>query len=251
MIFSLATYNIRARRPGGDWRNLDEVVRVIARCAADIVALQEIDSSLFRTRGIDQVRLIAGALGINAEPDPPGSENQGPYGNAILSRHPMRLIRAERLPGLPNYHFTPRNALWVEVLIGNEAVQIINAHLGHHSRERVTQAKALLGADWIRDPRCRPPFVLCGDLNAAPHSEAYRLLSRELHDAQCQSGNGKPGKTWPSRFPLRRIDHVFISRDLLVRKISIPRDPLTRRASDHLPLVVELGIRDAGGGNSR
>jgi len=240
LVFSLATYNIHARACSDNPGNLGAIVRLIARCDPDIVALQEIDSNLFQEKRIDQARLIARDLGMNFQPDPPRSEGPSPYANAVLSRHPMRLIRAESLPGLPNYHFPVRSALWVQVRIGGDTIQVINAHLGHHSQERLRQAEALLGPDWSRNPRCRPPLVLCGDFNAGPHSEAYRLLGRNFLDAQCQLEAGRPKNTWPSRFPLRRIDHVFISRDLLVRKISVPKSSLARKASDHLPLVVEL-----------
>lgn len=240
MIFSVATYNIHARQDTDNLGNLGAIVRVIARYDPDIVALQEINSNLFWAKRIDQARLIAEDLGMNFQPDPPRQEDQGPYANAVLSRHPMRMIRAERLPGLPDHHFPIRSALWVQVRIGDDIIQVINTHLGHHSRERLRQAEALLGSDWTRNPRCRPPLVLCGDFNAPPRSEAYRLLCRTFHDAQGRLEAGHPQNTWPSRFPLRRIDHVFISRDLWVRKISVPKSSLARKASDHLPLIVEL-----------
>ena len=240
MIFSAATYNIHTHKGGDNLGNLGAVIRVIGRYNPDIIALQEIDANLFRKKGIDQTRLIAEDLGMNFQPDPPRPEDQGPYANAILSRHPLRLIRAERLPGLPDYHFPVRSALWVQVRIGDEILQVINTHLGHHSRERLRQAGALLGEAWAGNPRCRPPLILCGDFNAGPRSKAYRLLCRKLHDTQDQLETGRPKKTWPSRFPLRRIDHVFLSHDLLVRKVIVPSSSLARKASDHRPLVVEL-----------
>ncbi|NWF54992.1 MAG: endonuclease/exonuclease/phosphatase family protein [Syntrophaceae bacterium] len=236
----MVTYNIHAGKGGDRQGNLGPIVRVISRCDPDILALQEIDSNLFRRKRIEQARLIAEDLGMYFQPDSPPLENRGLYANAILSRHPMRLIREERLPGLPNYHFPIRSAIWVQVRIGEDIVQVINAHLGHHSQERLRQVEALLGPDWSGNPRCRPPLILCGDFNAGPHSAAYRLLDRSFHDAQRHWKAGRPKKTWPSRFPIRRIDHVFISADLSVRKIAVPQNPMARWASDHLPLVVEL-----------
>jgi endonuclease/exonuclease/phosphatase family metal-dependent hydrolase len=240
LIFSVATYNIHACKGGNRLKNLGYIVQVLARCNLDIVAFQEIDPNRFGRNPLHQARLIAKELGMDFQPDPSGLEDQGPYANAVLSRHPMRLIREERLPGLPNYHFPVRSAIWVQVRIGEDIVQVINAHLGHHSQERLRQVEALLGPDWSGNPRCRPPLILCGDFNAGPHSAAYRLLDRSFHDVQRHWEAGRPKKTWPSRFPIRRIDHVFISADLSVRKIAVPQNPMARWASDHLPLVVEL-----------
>jgi endonuclease/exonuclease/phosphatase family metal-dependent hydrolase len=52
----------------------------------------------------------------------------------------------------------------------------------------------------------------------------------------------KPRPTFPSRFPLLRIDHVFVSQEIRVTSSSIVFDPLARRASDHLPLLVGFRI---------
>lgn len=246
MIFSVATYNLQGRGIGERSGDLDAILKVLSACDSDIVALQEIDADLFREKGIDQARLIARQLGMNFQPDPPRTEGQGPYANAVLSRHPLRLVRVQSLPGLPNYHFPVRSALWVQVRIGDDIIQVINTHLGHHSQERLRQARALLGPDWTQDPRCRPPLILCGDFNAGPYSGAYRLLRRRFHDAQAQWKAGRPKNTWPSRFPLRRIDHAFISEDLRVRKITVLKGPHARKASDHLPLVVQLEIPETG-----
>ena len=42
--------------------------------------------------------------------------------------------------------------------------------------------------------------------------------------------------TFPSRRPLRPLDHVFVSRDLAL----VERAPLEVRVSDHLALLVEV-----------
>jgi endonuclease/exonuclease/phosphatase family metal-dependent hydrolase len=120
-------------------------------------------------------------------------------------------------------------------------VQVLNTHFGLSGRERRAQAEALTGRDWLGHPRCVGPRVLCGDLNAWPRSPAYRRLGEALCDAQ--AGRGRALSTFPSRWPLLRLDHVFHSPELRVREVRVPRTPLTRRASDHLPLLVELTLR--------
>ena len=39
-----------------------------------------------------------------------------------------------------------------------------------------------------------------------------------------------------------RIDHLFVSREIAVRDVFAPYDPLSRMASDHLPLVMDFEV---------
>ena len=48
--------------------------------------------------------------------------------------------------------------------------------------------------------------------------------------------------TFPSAFPVLRIDHVFISPGLRITGVQAPFFPLARMASDHLPLIVDFEI---------
>jgi endonuclease/exonuclease/phosphatase family metal-dependent hydrolase len=85
------------------------------------------------------------------------------------------------------------------------------------------------------------PAVLLGDFNALPVSQTYRMLTAVLRDAQ--DGLGKAATaTFPSGFPILRIDHVFLAGDIRVAGVESPFDPRARVASDHLPLIVELEV---------
>ena len=52
----------------------------------------------------------------------------------------------------------------------------------------------------------------------------------------------RPASTFPSGFPLLRIDHVFVSPGVRVTAIEAPYQPFTRVASDHLPLVMDFAL---------
>ena len=52
-------------------------------------------------------------------------------------------------------------------------------------------------------------------------------------------------KTFPSIWPLRRIDHVFVSPHFVVSAVKVPRDALLEVASDHLPVCVDLLLDQA------
>ena len=220
------------------------IARVIAQTDADVVALQELDVRRFRSGAVDQAHAIAEELEMAFHFHPALTVEEEQYGDAVLSRIPMRLVRAAALPGLAGRpHLEPRGALWVALQLDvNFEVQLINTHLGLVPRERLTQIEALLGPSWLGHPDCREPVVLCGDLNALPRSVVCRRLGEQLDDAQVVLDDYRPQRTWFSGYPVGRIDHVFVSRDIRVEAVDVPRSELTRLASDHLPLVVDLRI---------
>jgi endonuclease/exonuclease/phosphatase family metal-dependent hydrolase len=219
----------------------ERIARVIARYAPDVVALQELDVGRARTEGMDQAHLIARYLEMDFHFHPAMYIEEERYGDAILTHLPMRLVKAGALPGLPDKpRIEPRGALWVTIKLDGTEHQVMNTHLGLLPRERRVQAEALLGPDWLGHPECRGPVVLCGDFNALPSSPVCRRLRTRLHDAQTELGNHRPRRTFYGRFPIARIDHVFVDPATDVLDIEVPDTELARVASDHLPLIAEL-----------
>jgi endonuclease/exonuclease/phosphatase family metal-dependent hydrolase len=237
----ILTYNVR-RCLGTDGRlSPSRIAEVIASCAPDVIALQELDVGRARSGGVDQAEAIARELGIqNFHFHPALRVLEEEYGDAILTTRPSKLVKAAALPGLPGQE--PRGALWASVQIGGVQVQVINTHLGLRRKERLAQVDALLGPEWLAHASCREPVVLLGDFNASPRSRAYQRMIAHLQDAQTVSRLHRPRPTFPTRLPLLRIDHVFVSRTIEVVRAEVVRTPLARIASDHLPLLVELQV---------
>ena len=221
----------------------ERIARVIARYAPDVVALQELDVGRVRTEGMDQAHLIARYLEMDFHFHPAMHIEEERYGDAILTHLPMRLVKADVLPGLPGKPgLEPRGALWVAIELNGVEYQVMNTHLGLLSRERLLQAEALLGPDWLGHPQCREPVVLCGDFNALPSSQVCRRLRTRVDDAQIELESHRPRRMFPGRFPAARIDHVFMDSAVEVLDVEVPDTELARVASDHLPLIVELRI---------
>lgn len=219
------------------------IARVIARASPDIIALQELDVGRARTEGEDQAHAIARCLEMDHHFHPAMHLEEERYGDAILSYLPMRLVRAGSLPGFrPGSRREPRGALWVAVDFDGMEVQVLNTHLGLSPRERMHQVEALLGEEWLGDPRCQAPVILCGDFNATPSSRVCRRLRQRLDDVQVQLDPHRPGNTFSSRFPAARIDHIFVAGGLRVTGIEIQGSQLARVASDHLPLLASVEI---------
>ena len=100
----------------------------------------------------------------------------------------------------------------------------------------------LLGPSWIGNPESEGKSqILIGDLNSIGQSAAYRQVARRMKDVQLQTG-AKARATFPSRFPLMRLDHILVSDDIEVLDAQVIADPRARIASDHLPLMATVRL---------
>ena len=238
------TYNVHSGI-GTDGKILPlRIAEIIDRCKPDIVALQELDSGLDRTEMVDQAHLIAKTLNMSYHFHSSVQLEEGEYGNAILSRFPVRLIKAGAIPAMPfRARLERRGAVWVEVDFFGQKIQVVSTHFGLDRRERMLQADEITGPLWLGGKHCRPPALLFGDFNTLPGLPTYRCITSCLSDAQREVSGHSPKATWPSFFPCLRLDHLFISPGFKVLEINVPRTKLTRVASDHLPLVITLELK--------
>jgi endonuclease/exonuclease/phosphatase family metal-dependent hydrolase len=239
----ILTYNVH-RCVGNDRRlEVGRIAEVIAALNPDIVALQELDVGRARTKGVDQAHEIAQRLDMVCHFHAALKVEEELYGDAILTHYPERLIQTGPLPGHPRIaQLEPRGALWVEVDVDGQPVQIINTHLGLVPREQQSQASWLASASWLDHPRCRGPRILLGDFNATGTSVVYRTLTAKLESARRLAPQTSPTATFPSQLPVLRIDHVFVSPEIVVKDVFAPYNPLVRVASDHLPLVMDFEL---------
>ena len=214
------------------------IADVIVESGADVVALQELDRGRRRSGGSDHAADIACRLEMSYHFAAVREVDDGHYGNAVISRWPVRVVHAGVLPGT-ELGREPRGALWAAVDVPDVGeLQVITTHLGLGVRERRRQVDALLLEPWLgRSPRAT---VVCGDLNAHPWGRTCRRLGTCLRRAS--SRRLRPDATFPSRSPILPIDHVFTSPDLEVVSVEVIATPLARRASDHLPLAVTLRL---------
>lgn len=241
----LLTYNVH-RCVGTDRRlDVDRIVAVIGEHEPDLVCLQELDVGRARTGLVDQARTIADKLAMTSRFHPAMRVEAELYGDAIMTPHPEKLIRAAALPtvaGIPGLE--PRGAIWSEIEIGGVSVNVVNTHLGLVPREQRLQAAALAGSGWLG--ACEGPTLLAGDFNATSITRPYQTLARKLQDCQRQLKLRPSVKTFPSAFPAIRIDHCFVSPEIRITGVTAPYSPLARIASDHLPLVIDFEVVQPG-----
>ena len=261
MRFRLMTYNVHACRGQGRSYSVQRVAEAIAEQSPDIVALQEVDVDRRRSGQVDQPRELAERLGMQhcfcaamtwrasgTRFLPRPEKADAGYGNAVLSRFPIRIERSGLLPRPRGWPVEPRSALVVEIEVDGLRVKLVNTHLGLLAFERLTQIRALLGSAWVG--ALEGPLILCGDLNARPASRELRLLRARLREALPLASDGPRrllrlpqlggASSFPVALPLVRLDHVLYTPELQVCRYEVPRTALTRQASDHLPVVVDF-----------
>jgi endonuclease/exonuclease/phosphatase family metal-dependent hydrolase len=242
-VLRIMTYNVH-RCLGLDGRlDVSRIAAVIAESQPDIVALQELDVGRARTRGVDQAHAIAEQLGMSSRFNASLKVEEELYGDAIMTALPERLIKAGPLPGLPTLSkLEPRGAVWVAVEVGGVELHVVNTHLGLLAREQAAQIRALMGPQWLGGPQITERSILLGDFNSTPGSTPYKMITRRFQDAQATMAR-KPLPTFPSVFPMLRIDHVFMGAGVEAVRVGVPATPLARTASDHLPLVVDVYLK--------
>lgn len=239
----IVTYNVH-RCVGNDRRlNVGRIVEVLARLRPDIVALQELDVGRARTGGVDQAHEISRGLDMACHFHAALQVEEELYGDAILTAYPESLVQVGPLPGYARFpSLEPRGAVWIQAHVDGTPVQIINTHLGLVPREQQLQATFLAGPAWLDHPNCKGPRILLGDFNATATSVVYRTLNAKLASARRLAPVKTPTATFPSPLPVLRIDHLFVSPEIKVKAVFAPFDPLTRMASDHLPLVMDFEV---------
>jgi endonuclease/exonuclease/phosphatase family metal-dependent hydrolase len=236
-VLRVMTYNIR-HGEGIDRRiDLARIAAVIRDVQPHLVALQEVDRGVARTARRDlpaelaQLTRMTGVFSNNYR------YQGGEYGNAILTSLPVQRARNLHYPMLREAE--QRGLLQVTVREARHRVVFMSTHLDYRrdDAERLQHVAEIAQA--TRDYGVMP-VIVCGDFNALPGSATHLAMKEHFHDAWEAVGLGE-GSTFPGTNPVRRIDYVFFAPNGRVTPLRawVPSSP----ASDHLPLVVEFGLR--------
>lgn len=236
----IVSYNIQALAAGRDG-----VIATLARLAPDLVGLQEVDRGTARSGGVDQARLLASALGMRHGYAAAMPYDGGEFGIALLVRGELREQRSVRLPR--GGREEPRVAVLATCeLSGGPTVRFGTTHLAADwHAQKPEQIRAAQAAELVRVLKAeasarRHPLFLVGDFNCDANSVALSRLSaaaRKLHTDL---------PTHPATAPAAALDHGFYVPaprppiSVVVREVQA--DPST--ASDHLPLVIDIELRD-------
>jgi endonuclease/exonuclease/phosphatase family metal-dependent hydrolase len=233
----LLSYNIH-KGVGSDRRyRLERIIDVIREQEPDLICLQEVDRNVRRSHFHDQPALLAAHLGAEAhfyQLNVPHRE--GGYGNLILSRWPfsrqLHLSLRHRLR-------KPRGAQLVVVQTPEGPLHLVNWHLGLREKERRWQTHHLLGHHTFLEA-AHLPTVIVGDYNDWRNTLGKHHFSR--HGFHQATAPVRRFRSFPSFLALASLDKVFVRGGVHVRHARVVRSRLARRASDHLPLVLDFHL---------
>ncbi len=241
-VLRVATYNIHKGVQGlGPTRRLEihNLGHAVEQLDADIVCLQEvrklnrIESRRFpRWPELPQADYLA-PEGYEAVYRTNAVTRHGEHGNALLSRWP---VVGHQHEDMSDHRFEQRGLLHSELQVHGRSVHVVVVHLGliRASRERqVAQLQRFIG----REVPVDAPLLVAGDFN-----DWGTMVQRNLATIGL-SAHAVAQRTFPSRFPLVQLDHVF-SRGMRPIGQSVPSGRNWWRMSDHLPLIAEFGLED-------
>lgn len=247
----VASWNIQSCR-----RGIAGVANGIEALGADLVALQEVERGTRSSGGVDQAGFLAETAGFAHVLFLPALRRDGgEYGQALLSRHPLRPLPPLALP-VPG-GAEPRLLGLAEIAVqsaaagpetaspamaGGRPLTVAFTHLSHRpdrALARWRQARAIVGR-LQEEEDC----LLLGDFNGLSGTAMHRTLAARFRDVFAEVGQGGRGTHAPLGrfFPALRIDFLFASASLSARWARVVRT----RASDHHALVGEIELRGTG-----
>jgi endonuclease/exonuclease/phosphatase family metal-dependent hydrolase len=209
--------------PHGKRANLDGLARLIGDF--DLVGLQEADAGSLRSGFLNQTQYLAEAAEFPFWSHQPNRRvsRLASSSNGLLARWEPDEVLDYPLPG----RIPGRGALWARFGSGPDALVVVIAHLSLGQVGRARQLAFL--AELVGE---QANVVLMGDLNTPAHS-------RELDVLYKRTALARPGDspaTFPSWRPTRALDHILVSRSLVVERLWALPHPV----SDHLPIAASV-----------
>ncbi len=231
-IVRVVTWNVRSLRD-----DVAVVARSLVRLQPQIVLLQESprlwwgDRRLASLAAQTELTVVAG-----------GAKG---HGVAVLAGVGVRADQTivATLSRTPRMH--RRAVVLAHLYVAGAEVVAGSAHLGLSHVERLRHVGEI--AELLDDVAGDVPRVVGLDTNEAPGAgvgvavEAAWGLREVLVDAP------SPAATYPARSPRQRIDQIWVTPRISVRRAGVPLLPLLPQGSDHLPVVADLAVPDAPG----
>jgi endonuclease/exonuclease/phosphatase family metal-dependent hydrolase len=227
----VATYNVHGFVGRDGARDPERVTRVLEELDADVVALQEVLSDPDE----GPLRAMERRLGVRAVEGPTLAHHAGAFGNALLTRLPLRGVRRLDL-SVPDRE--PRGAIDCTLETDAGLLRVVATHLGLRARERRVQVRRLT-AELARPGAAM--LVLLGDMND------WRSRVGPLATVRAMLGPSPRPRSFPAWRPALALDRIWARPASRLRHVRVHRTPLAREASDHLPVRGELRLTPAAG----
>lgn len=215
--------------------DFDLFAKTIGDLKAEVVGLNEV-----RDMGVDsdyqpQAKILAEKLGYYyyfAKAIDFGGVN--PYGNAIVSKYPIKSAKVVKIPNPnpPKYdgYYEPRCVLQAELEISGRIITVLVSHFGLNPDEQENAIETVKGL--FKSENC----ILMGDFNI----DSDKQLIERVRAFACDTAVHLKGElfSFPSDKPRVKIDYIFTSHDLRVKRADIPQIV----TADHCPHLAVIEI---------
>lgn len=256
----LATSNWEGGNRSERSSRLRDIADLLTELDADLVVLNEVDFDASWSGHVNQAEVLA----LRAK-YPYRVEQRNldfrvlgwtwRFGNALLSKHPIRRAQLIDLPGYSTWETLlvgKKCAVACELRCGDTEVCVLGAHLSHRSEAlRVESAQIL---QEVLDKKSMPTIV-AGDLNSTPPGfpnsksdvqgrNAIITLDERgaLQRTPRSSAPAAEFLTFPSNNPNQVIDWILIPRAWTYAHYR----SISTELSDHRPVIAEIEFRAQG-----
>lgn len=241
----IATFNIHKGVTSFNARLvLHEQRELIRHMQADIVFLQEVrgEYSHHKRRFLhwpsaSQHEFLADSIWNDFAYGKNAVYPAGHHGNALLSKFPI--IKWENAD-VSAHTSEQRGLLHCEVRIPgwDQDLHCICVHLGLLARWRRRQLNSLCERIQAMVPP-NAPLIIAGDFNDWRMMAGKTLVDNLQLREVFEHGFGKPARSFPSVFPLLRLDRIYV-RGFHVHHAQVHRGATIARVSDHAALSAVL-----------
>lgn len=222
---------------------LPELREAMRTVSADVIFLQEVhgehQNHAQRVKGwptISQYEFLADSMWDDFAYGRNAVYPHGHHGNALLSKYPISYHENLDI----SIHGTEERGLLHCVLQVPHCGQVhaICVHLGLREHHRLEQLKLLVEL-LARLPEGEP-VIVAGDFNDWRLRADAVLEGTGLHEVFVERF-GQPAKSFPARWPLLRLDRIYV-RNATSNRPSVLSNRPWSHLSDHAPLAVEVTL---------
>ncbi|MFJ7884157.1 endonuclease/exonuclease/phosphatase family protein [Pseudomonas sp. NPDC096917] len=223
---------------------LPELREAVRETQADLVFLQEVlgEHTKHSARydhwpSVSQYEFLADSMWSDFAYGRNAVYPDGHHGNAVLSKYP---IKSHRNLDVSITGPEQRGLLHCVLEVpGHAQVHAICVHLSLLESHR--QLQIVLLNQLLKSLPPEDPVIIAGDFNDWKlHGNAALSQRDDLHEV-FERHHGKLAKTYPARWPLLRLDRIYL-RNASSRAPKILDGKPWTHLSDHLPLSVEVHL---------
>lgn len=254
---SVMTYNIKLDYPKegeNSWTNRKPFfINQLKFYEPDVLGVQEAMPN--QMKDLDSLLTNYSFVGVGRD----DGDNEGEYSAIFFNKNRLKVLKSSTfwLSETPNKVSIGWDAVCNRVCTyalfenknSKKRFYVFNTHFDHIGVEARKNSASLILKKIKEINSENYPVILMGDFNMEETHESIQLISKYLKDSKYASKSkpfGPPGTFNGFNFNesvTRRIDFIFISKEISVNKYAVLSDSKDcKYPSDHLPVYVEIII---------